>query len=59
MNEAREKTEVVQAVVPVAVANEIRKDKRDQGARSVSNVVARILWGHYRKRVEAAQRRAA
>lgn len=50
------KTEVVQAVVPIEVANEIRKDANGAvPAESVSRVTARILCAHYAKRVSATR----
>ena len=45
-----ERTEVVQSVVPVVLADEIRKDAAKDD-RSTSNVIARVLKSYYAKRL--------
>lgn len=58
MVKTKEETTLVQSVVPVSVAAEIEADSQDQG-RSISNVIARILGGHYAKRLKAKAKKAA
>lgn len=56
-------TETVQSVIPMVVADEIRRDaKAEMPAASVSRVISRILCTHYAKRIAAhakANRRKA
>lgn len=56
-NADKEKTTLVQSVVPLSLADAIEEDAKQDG-RSVSNTIARILGSHYAKRLASKAKSA-